>query len=143
MTGLLHVRLCYSGRVPIHPHLLVLRSLVTVEISLLIGQAGWASAGLGRDPGWFGMHALFALPTLVFTVVTLAGYLVLRRTAGPVCLSLAVAQTLAVLSQYGLGEAGVRDVHIFLGVLTVMVCTALTSWTYRLPPPDQPKRPEM
>ena len=67
-------------QLPVHPHLLVLRTLITLELSLLIGQAGWASAGLGRDPGWFGMHALFALPTLVFTVVTLRP-LTYRRTS--------------------------------------------------------------
>lgn len=122
-------------RFPVHPHLLVLRSLVTVELSLLIGQAGWAAAGLGRDPGWLSLHALFALPTLAVAVLTLIGHLVLRRTAGPVCLGLAAAVTVMTTAQYVLGEGQVLDVHIFTGVLTLMVATALTSWTYRLPAP--------
>lgn len=124
-------------QLPIHPHLLVLRSLVTTELSLLLGQAGWASAGLGGDPGWFGFHALFALPTLVFAVVTSAGYLVLRRTAGTVCVWLAVMLAALLVVQYALGKGAVLDLHIFLGVLIVMVGTALTSWTYRLRPPHR------
>ena len=38
---------------------------------------------------------------------------------------------LAVTVQFALGETDQRALHIFLGVLVVMLGTALTSWTYR------------
>lgn len=120
---------------PIHPHLLVLRFIVTLELSLLIGQAGWAAAGLGGQPGYFRMHAAFALPTLLFGIANALVYVALRRTAGPVCLVLALLLAAMSIAQYALGDAQVLGAHIFVGVLTIMTATALTSWTYRLPSP--------
>ena len=129
-------------QLPVHPHLMVLRTLITLELSLLIGQAGWASAGLGRDPGWFRLHAGFALPTLLGAWLCLIAYLLLRRTAGPVCVGLAGLLAAMAAAQFALGELAVPDVHIFLGVLTLMVATALTSWTYRLPGPVARRLPD-
>lgn len=122
-------------QLPIHPHLLVLRSIVTLELSLLIGQAGWAAAGLGGAPGYFRMHAAFALLTLIFGLANALVYVALRRTAGLVCLVLALLLAAMLIAQYALGEARTLGPHIFLGVLTIMTATALTSWTYRLPQP--------
>lgn len=122
-------------RLPIHPHLLVLRTIVTLELSLLIGQAGWAAAGLGGEPRYFRMHAAFALLTWIFGIANALVYVALRRTAGLVCLVLALLLAAMSIAQYALGEAHVLGAHIFLGVLTVMTATALTSWTYRLPSP--------
>lgn len=119
-----------------HPHLIVLRSVITLELSLLIGQAGWAAAGLGGERHYFSTHAWFALPTLLMGLVNAMCYVILRRTAGIVCLVLAVL--LAVMSgiQYALGDAHVVGLHIFFGILTIMTATTLTSWTYRLPAPE-------
>ncbi|MFV0460585.1 MAG: hypothetical protein ACK5MT_17655 [Actinomycetales bacterium] len=123
------------ARIPVHPHLIVLRTAATVVLSCLIGQAGFAAAGLGRNPAWFGWHETGAVVTVCACLVSLVLYLLLRRIGGSVLMGLAVATTVMVLVQVGFAEAGWKDVHIFWGVLTVMVGTALTSWTYRHPPP--------
>jgi branched-subunit amino acid ABC-type transport system permease component len=62
-------------------------------------------------------------------------FTVLRRTAGRVLLWLAWATAAAVVVQFTLGKLEIADWHIFLGVLIAMLTTALTSWTYRRPPP--------
>jgi len=72
-----------------------------------------------------------AVVVVVVSVLGAVVYLVLRRSAGPVNVGLAVALAVAVGAQYALGSAGMASVHIFWGVLLVMLGTALTSWTYR------------
>ncbi|MHA6513661.1 hypothetical protein [Tessaracoccus sp. Z1128] len=114
-----------------HPHLITLRTLATLVLSCLIGQAGWASAFLGGQSGYRTHHEVGALVTLVVTVVAAVVYVVLRRSAGVVNVVLAVAMALLVSIQYLLGSAGTTSAHIFVGVLSVMLATALTSWTYR------------
>lgn len=127
---------------PIHPHLLILRSLSTVLISAVIGQAGWAAAGLGDDPGYFRHHQVGAYVTLAVAVAAGVGYVALWRTAGPVLVGLAVAVAVLTVAQVALGVADLRAVHIFTGVLTAMLATALTSWTYRHPAPVDMARRE-
>ncbi|MVA74853.1 hypothetical protein GC722_02225 [Auraticoccus sp. F435] len=116
---------------PVHPHLLVLRTAATLVLAALIGQAGWAAAGIGRDPRWFGLHETFAWVTLAVCLASLVVYVVLRRTAGRLLVTMAAVVAVLPLVQIGLAEARVIDAHVFVGVLTVMVGTALTSWTYR------------
>ena len=123
-----------------HPHLIVLRSTATVMLSLIIGQAGFAAAFLGGGPQYFPVHATLGLVTLVVCLLGAVVYLVLRRTAGPVLIGLAVVIAAMTVLQVVLGETGVKDWHIFCGVLTAMMATALTSWTYRHPAPDAPPR---
>lgn len=114
-----------------HPHLIVLRSAATLVLSCLIAQAGWAAALLGQDPGFRLHHQVGAWVTVAVCVASAVVYLVLRRSAGPVNVALAVMVAVASIVQFALGEAGVLAVHIFLGVLVAMLGTALTSWTYR------------
>jgi len=116
-----------------HPHLIWLRSAATVLLSCVVGQAGWAAAVLGGDPRYVVYHQVGAWVTLVVAVATAVVYLVLRRSAGPVNVTLVVAAAVVVTVQFSLGELGVdfRAVHIFTGVLLAMLVTALTSWTYR------------
>lgn len=121
-----------------HPHLIVLRSAVTVVLSCLIGQAGWAAAFLDGQDRYLHHHQVGAWVTLVAAVLSAVVYLVLRRSAGPVNTTLAVLLALAVTVQLALGESDQRALHIFLGVLVVMLGTALTSWTYRHDMPDRP-----
>lgn len=120
-----------------HPHLIVLRSAATVVLSLVVAQAGFAAALLSGDDR-LAEHSTGAWATLVATVATALLYLVLRRSAGPVNVSLAVVLAVAVSVQFSLGQVGVRAWHIFLGVLIAMVATALTSWTYRHAMPGEP-----
>lgn len=123
-----------------HPHLITLRLAATVLLSAVIGQAGWAAAMLGGEPRYARFHEVGAWVTLAVAVLTAVVYVVLRRSAGPVNLWLAVGLAVAVSAQFGLGETGQRGLHIFSGVLIAMLATALTSWTYRhqLPAPAEP-----
>lgn len=120
-----------------HPHLIWLRSAATVLLSCLIAQAGWASAFLGGEGRYLDHHRVGAWVTLVVAVLSALVYVVLRRSAGPVNVGLALAVAVAVTVQATLGElGGHRALHIFLGVLLTMLGTALTSWTYRHRMPD-------
>lgn len=135
----------HSGTMPKfvmpHPHLIILRTAATVLISCIIGQAGWASAFLGGAGDYFPQHQVGAVVALVVSVLCAGVYLVLRRSAGVVNVVLAVVLALAIVAQYLLGQAGVASVHIFAGVLIVMLGTALTSWTYRHPMPAETTAP--
>lgn len=126
-----------------HPHLIVLRSVATVVISCIIGQAGWAAAFLGDAGDYRLHHQIGAWVTLAASIIGAIVYIVMRRSAGTVNVALAVAVAVAVCIQYVLGQAGAASAHIFLGILIVMLATALTSWTYRHrmqedPRPDRP-----
>lgn len=114
-----------------HPHLIVLRTAATVVISCLIGQAGWAAAFIGGAGDYRPYHSVGALVTLVVSILSAVVYLVLRRSAGPVNVALAVGLAVGVGAQYAMGELGAASLHIFWGVLLVGLGTALTSWTYR------------
>lgn len=120
-----------------HPHLIALRTAATIVLSCLIAQAGWAAAFLGGDTEYRAFHRVGAMVTLGVCVLSAATYLVLRRSAGPVNVTMAVLVAVGASVQFGLGEAGITAQHIFLGVLLGMLGTALTSWTYRhvLPAP--------
>lgn len=114
-----------------HPHLIVLRTAATVVLSCVVAQAGFAAALLDGDLDRLRSHQVGAWITLVSTLVAAAVYLVLRRSAGQVNVTLAVLLAVAVTGQFALGESDERAWHIFLGVLIAMLATALTSWTYR------------
>ncbi len=120
-----------------HPHLIILRTAATVVISCLIGQAGWAAAFIGGARVYVPYHQVGAVVTLVVSILSAVVYLVLRRSAGPVNVGLAVGLALAVVAQYVMGEAGMTSLHIFWGVLMVGLGTALTSWTYRHEMPSE------
>lgn len=114
-----------------HPHLIALRTAATVVLSCLIAQAGWASAFLGGDTGYRAHHRVGAMVTLGVCLGSALLYVVLRRSAGPVNVTLAVLIAVGAGAQFTLGEAGITAQHIFLGILLGMLGTALTSWTYR------------
>lgn len=114
-----------------HPHLIALRLAATVLLSAVIAQAGWASAMLGGEPRYAVFHQVGAWVTMAVAVLVTLTYAVLRRSAGPVNLWLAVGLTVSIAVQISLGETGQRAPHIFVGVLIAMLATALTSWTYR------------
>ncbi len=119
-----------------HPHLIILRTAATVVISCIIGQAGWAAAFIGGAGNYFPHHQVGAVVTVVVSILSAMVYLILRRSAGAVNVGLAVVLAVAVVAQYAMGEADMTSLHIFWGVLIVMLGTALTSWTYRHHMPD-------
>lgn len=110
--------------------LIVLRSVVTVVLSALIGQAGWAAAFIGGGD-YRTHHRVGAWVTLGLCIAAAVVYVAIKRVAGPVNVTLAVLLAVAASVQFALGQSGQTSVHIFLGVLLVMLGTALTSWTYR------------
>lgn len=110
---------------------MVLRTLVTLQLSAIIGQAGWAAAALGGEERYWRFHEIGSWVTGVISLVSMAAYVVLKRSAGTVNLALAILLGLAVGVQFLLGENALVAEHIFLGVLIAMLATALTSWTYR------------
>lgn len=114
-----------------HPHLVVLRSVVTVVLSALIAQAGWAAAFLGGESGYRVHHQVGAWVTVGICVAAAVVYVVMRRSAGAVNVTLAVLLAAAAAAQFALGEVRATSAHIFVGVLLGMLATALTSWTYR------------
>ncbi|MGV8847661.1 hypothetical protein [Tessaracoccus sp.] len=114
-----------------HPHLIILRTVATIVISCIIGQAGWAAAFIGGSGDYLPYHRVGAVVAVVVSVVGAVVYVVLHRSAGTVNVVLAVALGVGVVAQYALGNAGIASLHIFWGVLLVMLGTALTSWTYR------------
>ncbi len=116
--------------------MIVLRLVATLELSLVIGQAGWAAAMIGGQEQFRPHHEVGAVITLVTCALGAVSYLVLRRWAGAVNVALAVLLAVLVGVQYALGESDAVAAHVFLGVLIAMVATALTSWTYRHSPPD-------
>lgn len=111
--------------------LVALRTMITVQLSAIIAQAGWAAAALGGEPGYWTNHWLGAYATIGLCLLGAGLYLALRRQAGAVNVTLAVLLALAVTLQFVLGQQGVIGAHIFVGVLIAMLATALTSWTYR------------
>lgn len=118
-----------------HPHLIILRTVATLLLSAVIAQAGFAAAGIARDQAYLGLHAIGAWVTLILAVGCGVVYTALRRTAGTLLVALAWAMAGLVTVQFTLGRLQIADVHIFTGVLTAMLATALTSWTYRHPMP--------
>lgn len=116
------------------PPMMVLRCVATLEISAVIAQVGWAAASLGGQERYEAFHAVGALVTIAICVVGALVYVVLRRHAGPVNVTLAVALAALLGVQYLLGESHAVSLHIFFGVLLAMLVTALTSWTYRHDP---------
>lgn len=115
--------------------LIVLRTIVTVVLSALIGQAGWAAAFIGGEGDFRTHHQVGAWVTLGLCIGAAVVYVAMRRWAGPVNVTLAVLLAVGASVQVALGERGATSAHIFLGVLLVMLGTALTSWTYRHVPP--------
>lgn len=123
-----------------HPHLIILRSAATLVLSGLIAQAGWAAAFLGGEGQYLAYHRVGAWVTLALTVAGAVVYLALRRSAGPVNVTLAVLLAVVAVVQFTLGEIGETGIHIFLGILIAMLGTALTSWTYRHVMPGTTRR---
>lgn len=125
--------------------MIALRLAVTLVLSALIAQAGWAAAYLGGDTAYLRHHSIGAWVALTLTLATAVLYLVLRRQAGPVNVTLAIGLAIAVTGQLALGQSHARGPHIFVGVLVMMLATALTSWTYRHTPQPaaDPAAPEL
>ena len=115
------------------PRLLVaLRAEATVLMSLAIGQAGLASGFLGGSSGLKPVHGVNAVIISVVTVGTLLTAIAYQRAGGPRWPVLAAAILVLVeVLQITLARLGVTGLHIFVGVLFVVMATLLTSYLFR------------
>jgi len=101
-------------------------------MSLAIGQAGLAAGFLGGTESLKALHGANAYALLTLTVAVLVTAVVYRRGGGPRWPVLAGTVLLAVETlQLILARAEVVGLHIFCGVLFVVLTTLLTSYLFR------------
>ena len=104
----------------------------TVLMSLAIGQAGLAAGFLGGQEALKPLHGANAYALLTLTVVVLITAVVYRRDGGPRWPVLAGAILLLVETlQLLLARSEVVGLHIFCGVLFVVLATLVTSYLFR------------
>ncbi|GAA3716716.1 hypothetical protein GCM10022204_40640 [Microlunatus aurantiacus] len=118
---------------PPRPRLLVaLQTEATVLMSLAIGQAGLAAGFLGGQGGLRPVHGVNAYALLAVTVAIILTAVAHRRSGGPRWPVLAGAILLVVETlQLTLARFDVVGLHIFCGVLFVVLATLLTSYLFR------------
>ncbi len=118
---------------PPRPRLLVaLQTEATVLMSLAIGQAGLAAGFLGGSEGLKPVHGVNAYALLTVTVAIVVTAVLHRRAGGPRWPVLAGAILLVVETlQLTLARFEVVGLHIFAGVLFVVLATLLTSYLFR------------
>jgi hypothetical protein len=120
-----------SGDRPL-PLLTALRIEATVLMSLAIGQAGLAAGFLGGRESLVPVHGANAYALVTLTVAVLLTAVGYRRAGGPRWPILAGAILLGVeVLQVVLARTEVVGLHIFCGVLFVVLATLLTSYLFR------------
>lgn len=121
-----------TSSAPHSPLLTVLRIEATVLMSLAIGQAGLAAGFLSGDGGLEPIHGINAYVLLGTTVVVTATAALYRRAGGPRWPVLAgVILLLVETGQLVLAGLDAVGLHIFCGVLFVVMATLLTSYLFR------------
>jgi uncharacterized membrane protein AbrB (regulator of aidB expression) len=113
-----------------------LRIVSTVLLAFAVGQAGLGSGYL-EDGRWLLVaHAINAFAVLLLAILAAVFGLIFRRSGGP-SWTFYFPLTLVIIVgiQIGLGFAGVRSVHVFLGVLLISAITMFCSYSWRLQPP--------
>ncbi len=119
-----------AGRRP--PLLIALQTEATILMSLSIGQAGLAAAFISKQAATKGLHEANAFVLLGLAVITVLTAILYQRRGGPIWMPLAAVLLLILIgAQIGLGESKVAGVHIFLGVIYVVLATLFTSYLFR------------
>jgi hypothetical protein len=122
--------------------LLALQIEATVLMSLAIGQAGLAAGFLGGDENIKPLHGANAYALLALTVALIITAVAYRRGGGPRWPVLAGVILLVVETlQLVLARADAVGLHIFCGVLFVVLATLVTSYLFRpgfVPRPGAP-----
>jgi hypothetical protein len=112
------------------------RILSTVLLAFAVGQAGLGSGYLDGGRGLLVAHAANAFAVLLLAILSAAFGFVFRRSGGPSWTFYFPLTLVAVVGiQIALGFAGVRGVHVFLGVLLTSAITMFCSYSWRLPAP--------
>ena len=113
-----------------------LRIVSTVLLAFAVGQAGLGSGYLGGGRWLLIAHATNAFAVLLLAILSAVFGFVFRRSGGPSWTFYFPLTVVAVVGiQIVLGFAGVRSVHVFLGVLLISAITMFCSYSWRLRPP--------
>lgn len=114
-----------------------IRIVATLLLAFAVAQAGLGSGYLDGGKPLLVAHATNAFAVLVLSVVAAVLGLGLRRAGRPSwTLFLPVAIIIAIAVQMMLGFAGIRGLHVFLGVLILCTITAYCSYAWRLRLPE-------
>jgi uncharacterized membrane protein AbrB (regulator of aidB expression) len=125
-----------------HVQLRQLRILSTVLLVFAVAQAGLGSGYLDGLEWLLIAHATNAFAVLVLTVLAAVFGFAYRRSGGPSWTFYFPLILVGVVGlQMTLGFAGIRGVHVFVGVLFLCGVTTLCSYTWRLRPVDRPAEP--
>lgn len=101
-------------------------------MSLAVGQAGLAAGFLGGDSALLPAHQLNAYLLLALTAVVVVTAVLYQRAGGPRWPVWAAGILIGVeVLQIVLARSGIVGLHIFCGVLFVVMATLLTSYLFR------------
>lgn len=114
-----------------------LRITATLLFAFAVAQAGLGSGYLDGPAVLLVVHQVNAFAVLLLAVVGAIMGLGLRRTGHPGwTFFMPVGIVVAIAVQMMLGFAGVKGVHVFLGVLILCTITAYCSYSWRLRLPE-------
>lgn len=112
--------------------LIALQTEATIFMTLAIGQAGLAAAFISKQATVKNIHELngFVLAGIALIMVLTA--VLYRRAGGPIWAVLAAGLLFVlIIAQISLGELKVVGLHIFLGVIDVVLAVLFTSYLFR------------
>ena len=114
-----------------------LRIVATLLFTFAVAQAGLGSGYLDGSRALLIAHATNAFAVLVLTVIGAVLGVSLRKAGRPGwTLFFPLGIVVAIAAQMMLGFAGVRGLHVFLGVLVLCSITAYCSYSWRLRLPE-------
>ena len=114
------------------PLMITLQTEATIFMSLSIGQAGLAAAFISKQAAVKNIHEINAFVMGGLAVVMLVTAIFYRRSGGPLWVVLAAGLlVIVIVTQISLGELKVVGVHIFLGVIYVVLAVLFTSYLFR------------
>ena len=114
-----------------------LRVVATLLLAFAVAQAGLGSGYLDGVRPLLIAHATNAFAVLVLAVIGAVLGAALRKAGRPSwTLWMPVGIIVAIAVQMMLGFAGVKGVHVFLGVLILCTVTAYCSYAWRLRLPE-------
>ena len=114
-----------------------LRIVATLLFTFAVAQAGLGSGYLDGSRALLVAHATNAFAVLVLAVIGAVLGFGLRKAGRPGwTLFFPLGIIVAIAAQMMLGFAGVRGLHVFLGVLVLCAITAYCSYSWRLRLPE-------
>ena len=114
-----------------------LRIVATLLFAFAVAQAGLGSGYLDGTKPLLVAHATNAFAVLVLAVIGAVLGISLRRAGRPGwTFWMPVGIIIALAVQMMLGFAGIKGLHVFLGVLILCTITAYCSYAWRLRLPE-------